>query len=48
MIQMHSLCFQSFGTNAIGANEEKRCGISENASCNIRIILSGDTVTIVL
>ena len=38
---MHSLCFQSFGTNAIGANEEKRCGISENALRNICVFSSG-------
>ena len=38
---MHSLCFQSFGTNEISAKEEKRFGIYENVSCNICVVLSG-------
>ena len=41
---MHSFCFQSFGTNGIGAKEKKVCGICENISCNICIFLSGSTV----
>ena len=41
---MHSLCFQSFGTNEISAKEEKRFGIYENVSCNICVVLSGHTV----
>ena len=38
---MHLLCFQSFGTNAMGAKKEKRCGISNHTSCNICVMLSG-------
>ena len=38
---MHSLCFQSFGTNEISAKEEKQFGIYENVSCNIWVDLSG-------
>ena len=41
---MHSLCFQSFGTNEISAKEEKRFGIYENVSCNICVVLSGHAV----
>ena len=40
---MHLLHLQSFGTNEIGANEKKLCGISENVSCNICVVLSGPT-----
>ena len=35
------LCFQSLGTIEIGAKEKNRCGISENVSCNICVVLSG-------
>ena len=38
---MSLLCFQSFGTNAKSAKEEKRFGISENVSRNICVVLSG-------
>ena len=43
---MNSLCFQSFGTNTVGAKEKKPCGISENGSCNIYAVLSGHTAVI--
>ena len=35
---MHSLCFQSFGTNEISAKEEKRFGIYENELCHIYVV----------
>ena len=41
MKEMHLLCFQSFGTNTMGAKEKKRCGISHNWLCNICMVLSG-------
>ena len=41
MIQMHSHCIQSFGTNTAGAKEKKQCGISETVSWNIWVFLSG-------
>ena len=41
---MHSLCFQSFGTNEISAKEEKRFGIYENELCYICVVLSGHAV----
>ena len=43
---MHSLHLQSFGTNAVGAKEEKQCGICLHVSYSICIILSGHTAAI--
>ena len=36
---MHPLCFQSFGTNRQRAKLKRRCGISDDASCNICVFL---------
>ena len=45
---MSLLCFQSFGTNAMSAKEEKRFGISENVLYNICIVLSGHDGELIL